>query len=134
MKLKNIKSSVGQVHFEFNHPTAKTVFIAGTFNQWCPDAIPMRAIGAGRWAKDLSLPPGTYEYRLIVDGEWISDPSAARTRANPFGSANSILLVPDLTDAPKRLSAPVALRRWGEQPEVTPTATRPASSDVSVRQ
>jgi 1,4-alpha-glucan branching enzyme len=127
MKVKSIKSSAGQVHFEFNHPTAKTVFIAGTFNQWCPDAMPMSAISAGRWTKDLSLPPGTYEYRLIVDGEWLTDPSAARTSANPFGSTNSILLVPDLTDAPIRRGASFGFGRWeGKQPEVTQPAARPA--------
>ena len=52
--------------------------------------IPM---AKGRWAKNLTLPPGIYEYRLLVDGEWMTDPLARETVANPFGSENSILRV-----------------------------------------
>ena len=33
-------------------------------------ATPMISLGDGRWIKALALPPGTYEYRLVVDGEW----------------------------------------------------------------
>ena len=40
---------------------------------------------------ELALPPGTYEYRLVVDGEWIADPSAKETVPNPFGGVNSVL-------------------------------------------
>jgi hypothetical protein len=34
------------VHFEFTHPTARAVFIAGTFNDWQPEAKPMHPLGA----------------------------------------------------------------------------------------
>ena len=34
-------------------------------------------------SKELALPPGTYEYRLVVDGEWIADPRANGNRAQP---------------------------------------------------
>jgi hypothetical protein len=43
------------------------------------------------WGKDLVLPPGIYEYRFVVDGEWVTDPKAAEAVPNPFGSSNSIL-------------------------------------------
>jgi 1,4-alpha-glucan branching enzyme len=81
-------------HFEFTHPTATRVCVAGTFNDWRPETTPMVAIGDGRWIKELTLPPGVYEYRLVVDGEWIPDPSATKTAPNPFGGLNSVIQVP----------------------------------------
>jgi len=80
---------------ECNHPTATAVSVAGTFNDWRPGATPMIPLGAGRWIKPLALPPGTYEYRLVVDGEWMPDPLAKEAVTNPFGGLNSVLKVPD---------------------------------------
>ena len=79
-----------RVRFEFNYPAVESVFIAGTFNDWRPGATPMIALGPGRWAKDLALPPGDYEYCLVVDGQWKPDPLAAETVPNPFGGVNSV--------------------------------------------
>src|SRR5258707_1081264 len=56
------------VRVEFNHPTAISVAIAGTFNDWRPEASQIVAFGDGRWLKELVLPPGTYEYLLVADG------------------------------------------------------------------
>jgi 1,4-alpha-glucan branching enzyme len=81
------------VRFEFTHPTAKTVCIAGTFNHWQPEAKALHSSGAGNWWKETSLAPGTYEYCLVVDGAWIPDPQAMESVANPFGGRNSILKV-----------------------------------------
>ena len=81
------------VHFEFTHPTATTVCVAGTFNQWQPEAKALHVSGGGRWVKETALPIGTYEYRLVVDGQWIPDPLVKETVANPFGGRNSILRV-----------------------------------------
>ena len=72
----NAKSAGPQlepVRFEFTHPTAATVCIAGTFNDWQTEAKPMHPVGDGRWLKETVLPPGIYEYLLVVDGCWIPD-------------------------------------------------------------
>lgn len=81
------------VRFEFTHPTAKTVCLAGTFNDWQPDAKTLHSSGAGNWWKETQLPPGTYEYCLVVDGQWMPDPHAQEFVPNPFGGQNSILKV-----------------------------------------
>ena len=78
---------------EFTHPTAAMVCVAGTFNDWRPEASPMVAMGDGRWIKELTLPPGAYEYCLVVDGTWMPDPLAGETSPNPFGGLNSVLNV-----------------------------------------
>jgi len=86
-------ASLVPVHFEFTHPTASTVCIAGTFNDWKPEAKPMHDVGGGHWLKETVLPPGTYEYCLVVDGKWMPDPRALETVPNPFGGRNSLLKV-----------------------------------------
>jgi 1,4-alpha-glucan branching enzyme len=87
------------VRFEFTHPTATTVYIAGTFNDWHAHAKPMHPQGGGRWLKETVLPAGTYEYCLVVDGQWMPDPRVAETVPNPFGGRNSLLRVAGLPDA-----------------------------------
>ena len=81
------------VRFEFTHPTATTVCVAGTFNQWRPEAKTLHPAGEGHWWKETALAPGTYEYCLVVDGQWMPDPLAKETVPNPFGGRNSILKV-----------------------------------------
>lgn len=85
------------VHFEYRNGKARKVCLAGTFNNWRPENAEMVSQGAGKWAKDLALPPGSYEYRLVVDGEWLRDPQAARQVPNPYGGENSIKVVPPVT-------------------------------------
>ena len=82
------------VFLEFTETAAQSVCIAGMFNDWRPDATRMIHMGDGCWVKALSLPPGHYEYRLVVDGEWIPDPLAEDYVRNPFGGINSVLTIP----------------------------------------
>lgn len=81
------------VRFEYTHPTAANVCIAGTFNCWRPEAKALHSSGVGNWWKETALAPGTYEYCLVVDGHWMPDPLAAESVANPFGGRNSVLRV-----------------------------------------
>ena len=79
-----------RVTFTFNAPTATEVYLCGSFNNWKPDATPMKPDGKGNWKAQLLLPPGTYEYRLRVDGEWRDDPAAEARVPNEFGSSNCV--------------------------------------------
>jgi 1,4-alpha-glucan branching enzyme len=79
-----------RIHFEFASSPAESVAIAGSFNDWQPNATSMIALGHGRWAKDLVLRPGVFEYCLMVDGQWTPDPQAAEAVPNPFGGVNSV--------------------------------------------
>jgi len=87
------------VRFEFTHPTATSVCVAGSFNQWNPEAKTLHATGAGHWMKDTALAPGSYEYCFVVDGAWMPDPLASETVTNPFGGRNSVLKVFSSPDA-----------------------------------
>ena len=89
------------LRIEFHDERAQAVAIAGTFNDWRPEATSMVAMGAGRWVKELMLPPGRYEYLLVVDGQWKCDPAAADQVPNPYGTRNSVLEVPGSPPATK---------------------------------
>jgi 1,4-alpha-glucan branching enzyme len=97
--IQNAGLKLTPVHFEFTHPTATSVCIAGTFNQWKPEAKILHSSGAGNWWKETSLAPGTYEYCLIVDGQWMPDPRARESVPNPFGGRNSVLHVASSPEA-----------------------------------
>lgn len=73
---------------------AREVAVAGSFNDWHPDATPLRNLGDGEWVVRLMLRSGQYEYRFVVDGQWSDDPRAPQRVVNPYGGLNSILTVP----------------------------------------
>ena len=106
--LLNSSSPLQTVLFEFFDLSATSVTIAGTFNDWQPHATALLKLSAGRWARKLVLPPGIYEYRFVVDGKWMSDPTAVETALNPFGQVNSVVRVTVQLD---HLSEPQVPRR-----------------------
>ncbi len=81
-----------RVTFSFHSPDAKEVFIAGTFNDWDPHKDSFKKQSTG-WKAVKYLTPGTYEYRLVVDGIWTDDPACQWHRPNQYGSENCILKV-----------------------------------------
>ena len=82
-----------RVSLELIKPEAKTVCVAGSFNQWKPAATPLERVGDGRWAGALAVKPGRHEYLFVVDGQWLPDPNAKESVQNPFGGRNSVLVV-----------------------------------------
>jgi chromosome partitioning protein len=86
-----------EVVVRFRDPAANDVRIAGDFNGWVPDRgvrSLIEAEGQTRvWTKILSLPPGTYEYRYVVDGEWREDPENPEAVSSAVGGRNSLLIV-----------------------------------------
>jgi hypothetical protein len=72
---------------------AREVVLTGDFTGWAKDKVRLFPSGPGEWGAHLELPPGEYQYRLIVDGEWRDDPSGSKRVPNPFGTHNCILTV-----------------------------------------
>jgi len=68
------------------------VVLAGTFNAWDVKRTPLRKFPEG-WKTTLWLPPGRYEYRFVVDGQWMNDPNQQDSAPNDFGGTNSVLVV-----------------------------------------
>lgn len=83
------------ITFAVFNPTAREVFVAGSFNGWEPAGTAMTKGADGIWRTELLLKPGAYEYRFVVDGVWQDDPMSQKFAANPFGGLNSVVVVKD---------------------------------------
>jgi tetratricopeptide (TPR) repeat protein len=73
------------------YPAAKLVSVAGSFNNWFPFAT-FFVKQDQQWVCNFDLPPGQYQYKLIVDGQWMLDPANPAT-AQEKGYTNSLLIV-----------------------------------------
>lgn len=72
---------------------AAEVLLTGDFNGWNGHPVPLKKAADGTWSATLSLAPGEYQYRLLVDGQWRDHPEAAKRVPNPFGTENCVLTV-----------------------------------------
>ena len=80
--------------FSLNEPTAQSVYLAGSFNEWSlSESCRMQRDDSGNWSLRLPLESGTYQYQFIVDGRWQPDPENSRNEPNGFGDMNSVIEV-----------------------------------------
>lgn len=77
--------------FKFYAPQAKKVSLAGNFNNWDTKALTAKKDSKGTWAVKVSLKPGRYEYKFVVDGSWMNDPKCSSCVSNSLGSQNCII-------------------------------------------
>jgi hypothetical protein len=82
-----------EVTFELDAPDAGSVFVAGTFNDWNPNARELEKGEDGVFRATVELEPGTYKYKFVVDGTWLEDPENPDTVDDDYGGVNSILTV-----------------------------------------
>jgi chromosome partitioning protein len=82
------------IKFALERPEASSVSVAGTFNNWDPGEAFLKGPGkTGMWRTSIRLRPGEYQYRFVVDGEWMTDPENPEWVPSPFGGRNSIVRV-----------------------------------------
>lgn len=81
------------ITFRFHRPDAERVFLVGDFNDWDAGARALKRYEDGTWKTTISLMPGVYEYKFVIDGDWQPDPQCTESVANEFGSWNSIVRV-----------------------------------------
>jgi len=75
----------------FRMDSAHSVAIAGSWNAWTP--VPLRGLGADIWEAALVLPPGTYYFNLVVDGqEWVV-PGGVAVVSDGMGGLVAVLTV-----------------------------------------
>jgi len=90
----NVTPQVGlRVRFICTAALAKSVSVAGTFNNWTPGVFNLKKDLSGIWRGELYLKSGRYEYRFHIDGKWINDPNTADTVPNGLGGQNMVLEV-----------------------------------------
>lgn len=88
--------------FKLNgYPNAKKIILAGEFNNWNEEQLVMKKNQDG-WELPIVLAPGNYQYKFIIDGQWITDPGNPHL-ASLDGHINSVIAVkPNYTFKLKR--------------------------------
>jgi 1,4-alpha-glucan branching enzyme len=76
--------------FTYTDPAAKSVSVAGEFNQWSATDNPMHRDASGVWSAVVPLKPGKYQYKFVVDGNWKQDPLNPNALDDTFGGKNSV--------------------------------------------
>jgi 1,4-alpha-glucan branching enzyme len=89
------KTTKQKVTFSYKAPQAQSVLLAGDFTGWQQAPLDMKKSKDGVWKKTVSLPPGRYEYRLLVEGQWCDDPECQNRQPNQFGGENCVYVVQD---------------------------------------
>lgn len=98
-------TGTGNVTFTYSNPTAKTVHVAGKFNNWLDNTDgrvtghaewQMQNDGAGNWSLTVPLPPGRQAFKYVIDGgdRWEQDPKMPST-----ADGNSVIEVAGGTGA-----------------------------------
>lgn len=80
------------VKFTLKSDDARHVYVVGDFNSWTLDENSRLERGKSLdWQKNITLKPGKYRYKFVVDGRWIHDPDNPEREDNIFGNFDSIL-------------------------------------------
>jgi enterochelin esterase family protein len=80
----------------FYRGAAQSVMVAGDMTGWNPGRILMQKIADNLFAVELDLAPSARaEYKLVVDGKWITDDLNPVKLDNGVGGENSVLTMPD---------------------------------------
>lgn len=74
------------------------LFLIGDLNDWEEPGIPLRRIGRNRYATELTLSPGGYEYKILLidtEGErtWIEFSEETYTVPDGFGGQNGMIFI-----------------------------------------
>ena len=103
--------------FSFSDPAHAfaQVHVAGSFNGW-PSTVAdggwemQWVASAGAWVTKRALDDGEHAYKLVVDGLWQADPTAAASAPDGFGGENSLLTIACVgaTEAPDQDEHPAA--------------------------
>ncbi|MEW6089099.1 MAG: zf-HC2 domain-containing protein [bacterium] len=81
-----------QLELPGNYNGINTISLAGDFNGWDTKAMMLNPDGDNKWAIDVPLKKGRYQYMFVIDGKrWMPDPGAKKFIDDGFGGKNSLL-------------------------------------------
>lgn len=89
----------GELILRYAYDGDGELYLVGDFNDWTVGEIALRNVSEDVYSARLSLPPGRYEYKImLVEGgvqRWLPLPDDVLTTDDDFGDTNGILLVED---------------------------------------
>jgi hypothetical protein len=112
MPTTTFDAATGKCRVVFRLPAeagASQAWLAGEFNDWSTDALPLVPQDDGSLTTEIVLEPGrSYRFRYYLgDGRWDNDWQADAYAENEFGGADSVLHTPDVPDGGVVAGAPV---------------------------
>jgi 1,4-alpha-glucan branching enzyme len=87
------KKTVKPVNFICLVVAARRVTLVGDFNDWHPDATPMKRQPDGCWHVQVQLGHGHHHYMFLVDGKATLDPRAQGVARNEQDEKVSLISV-----------------------------------------
>ncbi len=87
------KKALQPINFICVAPQARKVSIIGDFNEWRPDAHPMKRLPDGGWHLQIPLGHGHHYYLFVIDGQRTLDARAQGTVRNAQGEKVSLVAV-----------------------------------------
>ncbi len=93
MAFAGVSTTKKGVEFFYEAPNAGTVSVAGEFNEWNTSANVMKLGDDGVWRIVIPLSPGSYMYKFVVDGNWVTDPDNPKQKDDGYGGMNSLVEV-----------------------------------------
>ena len=84
---------VCKVTFTVPAEDAEKVAVVGDFNNWSPKESKLRKLKNGTFKGTLELPKErTYEFRYLIDGNYMNEPEADRFQWNDYAGAENAVL------------------------------------------
>ena len=79
------------VVFNFKPERKGNIYLPANFNDWNPanDKYVLKDDdGDGMWSITVKLGPGSYQYKFVIEGQWIKDPHSPSDAPDGFGGRN----------------------------------------------
>jgi len=87
----NVENENAVVTFTYNgNNNAKSVELRGNWDEWA-NGVQLKKSEAGGYKIKMTLPPGTYLFKFIVDGQWTVD--YTKPIINEGGSENNMIRI-----------------------------------------
>ncbi|OON96499.1 MAG: type I pullulanase [Candidatus Epulonipiscioides saccharophilum] len=99
-----------EVTFNYYGLNATTVCVAGSFNDWNATDTPMTKSANGLWQLTKTLEDGEYQYKFVVDENYINDPF----NINKSGDNNIFLIGDPIVISPEVNGEKVTFRYYSE--------------------
>ncbi len=98
VKNLNGNNPVCKVTFSMAKDITKSAFsgnLAGDFNNWDTESIPMKKHKGGEYSVSVELIKGReYEFKYLIDGSgWFNEKEADKFVPNEFQNENSVVIV-----------------------------------------
>lgn len=91
MKLTKNGAVSKRITFGVSANPNSEVCLAGSFNNWDPQQHQMKdTLENGKYTITLTLPKGEYEYKFVINNNWVVDPECQDWVRNSFGTLNSV--------------------------------------------